>query len=215
MSNADSELKQFIYQALLEKIPRSDIEQALTDAGWRADQIQDALNEYAANDFPVPVPRPKPYLSAKETFLYLILFTALILTATNFGQLIFELIDRWLPDPARQLAGHHSDRTMQWNIAIIVITYPLYLIINYFIQRGIRIDPGKRSSKIRKWLTYLTLFIAAGFFIGDMTTLVYRLLAGDVTLRFILKFLTVALIAVIIFGYYITDLRKDEKDNPV
>ena len=70
----------------------------------------------------------------------------------------------------------------------------------------------KKSSKIRKWLTYITLFITAGVIIGDLITLIFNLLGGELTLRFILKVLTVLLIAGIIFGYYLWDLKKEEKE---
>jgi uncharacterized membrane protein len=72
-------------------------------------------------------------------------------------------------------------------------------------------DADKRASKIRKWLTYLTLFIAAGIIIGDLIALVFNLLAGDLTLRFLLKVLVVGGISGTIFGYYLSELRKDEK----
>ena len=56
----------------------------------------------------------------------------------------------------------------------------------------------------------MTLVIAAGALIGDTTTLVYNLLGGELTLRFVLKVLVVAFIAGGIFGYYLWDLRREE-----
>lgn len=213
MPNVSDELRKFVYKSISKKIPRAEIESALVDAHWPSDQIKNALNEYADVEFPIPIPRPRPYLSAKEAFIYLILFTALILAAINFGQLIFELIDRWLPDPADRFPNRYGDHNIQWSIAIIIITYPLFLVLNRIIQKGLRLDPSKRSSKIRKWLSYLTLFIASAFIIGDLTTLVYNVLTGDLTLRFIMKVLTVGAIAGTIFGYYLSDLRLDEKEG--
>jgi len=48
--------------------------------------------------------------------------------------------------------------------------------------------------------------------IGDFTSLVYSLLGGELTVRFVLKVLTVGVIAGTIFWYYLSDLRLDEKD---
>ena len=45
----------------------------------------------------------------------------------------------------------------------------------------------KRTSKVRRWLTYLTLFASACALIGDVTTLVYNALGGELTIRFVLK----------------------------
>ena len=63
---------------------------------------------------------------------------------------------------------------------------------------------------MRRWLTYLTLFVAAGFLIGDVTGVVYNLLGGEITTRFALKVLTVATIAGAVFGHLVRDLRRDE-----
>ena len=67
-------------------------------------------------------------------------------------------------------------------------------------------------SAVRRWLTYLTLFVAAAVLVGDMIALVYNLLGGELTLRFVLKVLVAAVIAGTIFGYYLMDLRREEKE---
>jgi uncharacterized membrane protein YraQ (UPF0718 family) len=72
-------------------------------------------------------------------------------------------------------------------------------------------DPLKRLSPVRRWLTYLTLFLAATALTGDMITLVYNALGGELSLRFALKVLVVAAIAGSIFSYYLLDLRREER----
>ena len=79
-------------------------------------------------------------------------------------------------------------------------------------SRAIALAPLKRTSPIRQWLTYLTLAIAAAVLIGDATTLVYNLLDGDVAIRFLLRVLTIGGIAGTAFVYFLTDLRRDEKE---
>jgi hypothetical protein len=64
---------------------------------------------------------------------------------------------------------------------------------------------------VRRWLTYLTLFVAAVVLIVDLITLVDNVLGGEVTVRFVLKVLVAGLIAGTIFGYYLWDLRRDER----
>ena len=63
--NSDDELSAFVREALLRGLPRAQVEQALAQAGWRAEQVRRALAHYADVPFPVPVPRPRPYLSAR------------------------------------------------------------------------------------------------------------------------------------------------------
>ena len=42
------------------------IEQVLLETGWPRDQVGGALGAFADVTFPMPVPRPRPYLSARE-----------------------------------------------------------------------------------------------------------------------------------------------------
>lgn len=192
----DDELPRFVRDALARGLPRPQIEQALLQAGWGRDQVKSALAAYADVDFPVPVPRPKAYVSAKDAFLYLVLFTTLYISAYNFGRLIFSFIDRAFPDPA-QVEGlvEHSNLAIRWSVSSLIIAFPVFLYVSRLLTGAMRRDPAQRASRVRKWLTYLTLFIAASVLVGDLTTLVYNLLGGELGLRFVLKVITVGVIA--------------------
>lgn len=102
MALATQNLELFVREALASGTARAEIEAVLADAGWPPEQVRSALDAYADIGFAVPVPRPRPYLSAREAFLYLLLFATLYLTAWHLGSLLFDLIDRALPDPADQ-----------------------------------------------------------------------------------------------------------------
>jgi len=43
-----------------------------------------------------------------------------------------------------------------------------------------------------------------------MTSIVYNLLGGEITMRFVLRVLTLGTIAGSVFGYFLRDLRKEE-----
>ena len=214
MAKVDEALREFVREALAKGLAREEVEQALLQAGWSADQVADALRAFAEIDFPLPVPKPKPYLSAREAFLYLVLFSTLYISAFNLGSLIFQFINKAFPDPAAAVWARewHSYR-MRWSASSLIVAFPVFLYLSYVINRAIRKDPVKRASRVRKWLTYITLFIAAGVLIGDLTTLVYNLLGGELTIRFILKFLTVGVIAGSIFAYYLWGLRQEEREQ--
>ncbi len=127
--------------------------------------------------------------------------------------MLYQFINRAFPDPLAYLyGGDPTASIIRMDIASLIIAFPVFLWISWILGRDIKKDSEKRSSKIRKWLTYLTLFIAAGIIIGDLIALVFNLLAGDITMRFLLKVLVVGGIAGGIFGYYLSELRRDEKN---
>jgi hypothetical protein len=211
MSESD-DLDRFVKEALARGLARDAIRDTLGRAGWRADQVAAALRRYAEIDFPVPVPRPKPYLEARDAFMYLVMFTTLYITAFQLGSLLFNIINSAFPDAVRDpQVSSYARTSMRWSIAMIVVAFPVFVLTATLIGREVAADPAKRVSAVRKWLTYLTLFVAASVLIGDVTTLVYNLLGGETTVRFLLKAAVVAIIAGTAFWYYLWDLRKDER----
>lgn len=210
----NDELYGFVRDALGRGVPRPDVEAALRKSGWTENQARGALAEFADLDFPIPVPRPRPYVDARDAFLYLILFATLYIAAFHLGSVIFLFIDRTWPDPAVANIAQRAEavrNAMRFSLASLIVATPVFLYVSALTARGIRQDPAKRNSKVRRWLTYLTLFIASGVLIGDVIGLVYNLLGGDLTIRFILKVLTIAVIAGAAFAFYLSHIRADEK----
>ena len=207
----NDDLHGFVRDALGRGISRGEVEGALTSAGWSTPQVRGALAEFADVTFPIPVPRPRPYLDARDAFLYFVLFSTLYVCAFHFGNLIFELINRAYPDPAFTDRYGYVASAMRWSLASLIIALPVFLFVSGRTRRAIQADPAKRGSKARRWLTYLTLSIASAVLLGDFITLVYNVLSGELSVRFVLKVLTVAGIAGTVFTYYLWDLRADEK----
>lgn len=211
MASASPELEVFVRDALMRGHSRQQVSSALLAAGWNEQQISGVLDGWADVDFPLPVPRPRASLSAREAFAYLVLFSTLYFFAWNLGSLLFQLIQYALPDPAdpdwqlMRLSGG-----IRWAISALVIAFPVFVFAAHRVSRDVDKHPIKRLSPVRRWLTYLTLFVAATVLIGDLTALVFNLLGGDLSLRFVLKVLVVGVIAGTVFGYYLWDLRQEE-----
>ncbi len=211
MASGTQELEAFVREALLRGLPRPEIEQALLQAGWTIEQARDALGAFAEIPFPVPVPRRRPSLSAAEAFEYLLLFTTLYLSAYHLGSLLFDFIDRAFPDPTSRINDPWTTDAMRWSTASLVIAFPIFMVLSRHIHAAITRDPVKRLSPVRRWLTYLTLFLAATILIADLTTLVYNALGGELTSRFVLKVATVGAIAGTIFGFYLRNVRQEDR----
>lgn len=213
MASSNSDLDRFIRDAMLARQSREAIRNALLEAGWTQEQLTGALDDYAEVDFPVPVPKPRASLSSRDAFLYLVLFSLLYFLCYHLGSLLFDLINAALPDVTEQGYRHDFFASTRFSTAALIITFPLFAWMAGLLGRETERAPIKRFSPVRRWLTYLTLFVSAAAIIGDLTVLVYNVLGGELSLRFVLKVLVVALIAGSVFGYYLWDLRREESES--
>ena len=205
------QLAQFVREALLRGVERPAVRQALLDAKWPEDEVDAALDAYVDAEFPVPIPKPKPYVSARDAFGYLVLFSTLYVSAFSFVSLVYQFINLAFPDATDSYWQlERSLSSMRWSAASLLMAFPIFFWLARSNRRAASEDPEKRTSKIRKWLTYLTLFVAATALLSDGITLVYYLLGGEVTVRFLLKVLTVAVVGGATFWYYLWDLRQDD-----
>jgi hypothetical protein len=188
---------------------RAETSEALRQAGWSNEQVDDALKAYADVEFVVPVPRPRAQLSAREAFHYLVTFVALYLSAYHLGSLLFQFVDLAFPDDLVE-RGEYIHQQIRWSTSALVVAFPLFLYLSYRTSREVVADPARRASAVRRWLVHLTLAVAAFVVLGDLIALVYNLLSGDLTVRFVLKSAIVALIAGSIFGYYVWSVKVDD-----
>ena len=205
-----NEITDFVRRALEAKIGRDEIAKALTAAKWPDHEIKSALSAFADVPFPIAVPRPRPYLSARDVFTYLVLFCALYASVFYIVQLLFAFVDKAIPDAAINSYGDYLDSTIRWDIAGLIVSLPLFLFMFRLVSGRIARDPIARESRPRKWLTYITLALAVSAMAGDLANLVYSALSGDLTVPVILKSLVVALISGGTFLYFYNDVRQGE-----
>jgi len=214
MSSRQSPLDEFVRRALEKGEDRAAISAALDAAGWPAPEVASALRAYADVPFAVPVPRPRASLSSRETFLYLVLFTSLYISVWNFGNLLFEFIERAFPDPTqRRFGAALSLEDVRWSVSSLIIAFPVFLWTGNYIGKRLAANPAGRLSPVRRWCTYLTLFVAVAVLIGDAITIIDNMLGGELTIRFVLKALVVGGIATSALLYYLRDLRHEERDH--
>ena len=205
----NEELRQFIKESLEREQDREAIRNVLVEAGWQEREVNSALAAFADVDFPVAVPRPRPYLHAREAFLYLVSFIALYVFAFSLGAVFFGLVDYHFSDSlSRYDTGPSAAQTTA--LAAVIVAFPLYLFLMRRLAAAVAADPERRQSLIRRWLTYLTLVVGAAVILGDVIALLARLLAGDPTTGFVLKVVAILVITGPIFGYYLWDMRQAE-----
>jgi hypothetical protein len=114
---------------LAQGLRRPDIARALGQAGWAEGDIAAALDAFADVDFPLPVPKPRPYLSAREVFTYLVLFAALYVSAGNLVSLVFEFINQFFPDPLYPRSAAAAADTIRRNAAALIVAFPCLCLL--------------------------------------------------------------------------------------
>ena len=148
----------------------------------------------------------------RDTFLYLAAIITLIVVAVGFGMAVFNYIDFYFPDPAtdyyRTASSYESP--VRQAMAMLIVVFPVFFWVSRFLRRDIRLHPEKTDLKIRKWFLYLTLFAAALVIIGDFVTVVNNFLRGELTMRFVLKALTIFFISGSAFYYYLAQLAMSD-----
>ena len=149
-------------------------------------------------------------VSPKDVFLHLLAIATLYTSAITFLMLVFEYINMLIPDTIAN-GGYYSLQSshdsIRRSLATLIVVFPVYVLTSWFLGKNYATDPSKRNLRIRKWLIYFTLFVTALIIIGDLVVLIYNLLGGEITLRFILKVVSVFFVAGSIFGYYFWDIR--------
>lgn len=148
----------------------------------------------------------------RDVFLYLLSIVTLVASAVGFGILVFQYINIYFPDV---LADYYTPTsaylsTIRYYLALVIVVFPVYVWASRFLRRDIEANPEKKELKIRKWLLYLTVFAAGLTMIGDLVALLNTFLEGEITVRFVLKVLTIFFIAGSVFYYYYKELRSDD-----
>ena len=145
----------------------------------------------------------------RDVFSHLLSIIFLYVSVIGFGILLFGIIDVYFPDVLSDTYGWYAKSALRWPLALLVVTFPLYLWFTSYLERDLEKNPEKRALKIRKWLLYFTLFVATLVIVGDLVSVIFSFLNGELTLRFVLKVLTVLALALSVFVYYGWNVRKD------
>lgn len=204
-------LSSFIAHARSKNMDHQTIRMLLLSSGWKEKDIAAAL---ASETLEMPIPLPSDTGSARDAFFLLLAFTTLYSTVISLVILAFTYIGRLFPDPAitDYAYGQANDlSSIRWAVAVIVVSFPMFLFLSRILHREFIKKPEKLNSGVRRWLTYLTLFVTSCALIGDGITLLFTLLSGELTLRFFLKVCAVLILSGLPFGYYFSVLRIDHE----
>lgn len=148
----------------------------------------------------------------RDIFLEIWVMGSLYLGASFVITLLFQYVNYFFVDAANPYS--FSQSTVRWVVAILVAVLPTHIFALRLREKDYLADPQKREHKFRKLLIYLTLFIAAIACVVDLAILVYFFLDGELSIRFLLKVLSVAMVAGGVFWYYLKDLKRETPALP-
>jgi hypothetical protein len=158
---------------------------------------------------------PKLKVTPKDFFLWLGAMVALYVSATSLILLVHQYINYFFPSALDYGGGFSS--SFRFSIASLVVFFPLYILLTRLLHQDIRRVPEKKELWVRRWLVMITLFIAGLTMAGDLVALVNTFLNGDITMRFLLKALSILAVLGAIFWYYLEELRgkweREEKTS--
>jgi hypothetical protein len=203
----EAKVTEFIRHARQKGMDHATIRILLLSAGWKEKDVAQAL---AAEGLDLPVPEPPGVGSAREVFLYLLTFTALYTLVISLITLFFNYLDLLFPDktgPEWSYYDQAARSIIRQSLAAIIVSGPLFFGLWRIIANEIRRDPTKARSSVRRWLIYLTLFVASVAVMVDVITLLYYFLGGELLIRIVLKGAALLVIVGVVFCYYLLLLR--------
>lgn len=152
----------------------------------------------------LPVGRNIP----RDVFLHLLAVVTLYWSSVTFVGILWQCINKFLPD-VLDYSYMGNTELIRFFVASLIIVFPIFILISWYLNKIYAKEAVVRESKIRKWLIYFTLFVAALVIIVDLVTVINTFLGGEIKARFILKSLSVLVVAGIIFWYYLDDVRRE------
>lgn len=146
----------------------------------------------------------------RDVFLHLLVIVTLYWSSISFVALIWQYINYFFPDVLNRYYNYFSfTGPIRFAVSSLIIVFPVFILVSWYLNKIYAREAVVRESKIRKWLLYLTLFISSLVIIGDLVSVINTFLGGELKIRFFLKALSVLLVALVIFWYYLDDVRRE------
>ena len=149
---------------------------------------------------------PQKQSTAKDFITNLGAAIALYVSVGCLVDLLFAIINTIYPQ-VNYGYGYFGSESISWPVAALLIFAPVFVLLQWLLEKDYRLSPEKQYSGLHRWFTYINLFVYGMVIVGDLVTVLYYFLDGqDLTAGFILKVLALLVIAGSVFTYYISDV---------
>ena len=127
--------------------------------------------------------------------------------AINLVSLLFTIINKAYPQVQNYYYSYSF--SISFPVSLLIIVFPIFILLSWLLEKGYEAHPEKREYGLKKWLSYLTLFVSGLIVVGDFVTILYYFIDGrEMTTAFLLKALSLFVVSIAVFGYYISDIRN-------
>jgi len=144
--------------------------------------------------------------SPKDVFMHILNIIGLYASVSGVLILLFQYINSAFPDVLNLYFD--PGEPIRWALALVIVIFPVFIWSSSRLRKELTNEPEKSELKIRKWLLYFTIFLAGMLIIGDLVSLIYNFLQGEITVRFILKIASILFVAGAVFWYYLHELKR-------
>ncbi len=134
-------------------------------------------------------------------------------SAGSLLALLFAIIDGVVRDNLDYYIDPYSGG-IRFAIASLLVIFPISLTLFTTLKRDALHYPEKFLLPLRRWLYAFTMFVTALALIGDIIALLNSFLGGELTTRFLLKAISVLLVAGLVFWFSLLEM-KIKPDQPV
>lgn len=148
-------------------------------------------------------------------FLCLGLLITLITSVVSFLNLVFGTLNKRFPDVlnANYQYGYstYDYESIRMALATVIIFFPIFIIVSFFWKKFIKGEMGVFDEIIKKWVIYIILFLSSVVLVVDLVTLLKYFISGEITNRFILKVVSVFVVALLVGFHYILMIKGKEE----
>jgi len=152
----------------------------------------------------------KQKLNVGYAFLSLGVLVSLIVSVTSFFNLAFEILNKKFPDVlnATYQYGYSTSQfeSARTFLAMLIIMFPAFLVLAYFWKKKEKKGLGHHDEVLRKWLSYIIIFLSILIVVIDLIVLVKYFVSGEVTIRFLLKVAIAISGAKMVLNYFLPEV---------
>ncbi|MCK9345221.1 MAG: DUF5671 domain-containing protein [Candidatus Pacebacteria bacterium] len=154
-------------------------------------------------------------VTPKDFFFWAGAMVAFYATVIALVNLVFNYINYLFPNALNTYQVDPYQSGISSQMATIIIAVPVFVLLMRLIRGTIALDPTRQEIWVRRWAIVLTLFVSGAAMIVSLIVLLTTFLNGEeLTARFLLKVLTMLIVAGSAFGYFFADIKGYWSKSP-